>query len=152
MSWQCIISLLTWTRVFLEKLIAAPVVKKIFTFLWTSSPSLDHHWTLSWARWIQSTSSHPIYYNIQFHDVLPHRPTPRSLKWSLLLFPEQNFICIYHLPLACYMTQSLWLDHPNNNICWGVQIMTLLITQFSPASSYVLSFNISNKTLYHEIA
>jgi hypothetical protein len=63
------------------------------------------HWSLSWARWIQSTPSHfpKIYCNI-----LPS--TPKSSEWTLpFRFPDKNFISISHLSHACYMPHQ---SHP----------------------------------------
>jgi len=42
------------SRILLEKLIVTQLVKKFPTFYGT------RHWSLSWARWIQSTTSHNI--------------------------------------------------------------------------------------------
>jgi hypothetical protein len=41
------------------------------------------------------------FFNIQFNIVLPS--TRKSFKWSLLGFPP-NFVCIYYLFHACYMS------------------------------------------------
>jgi len=61
---QCIKSHATWSRGFLKKLIVAHVVKKFSAFYvirrFIIMFSRVLYWTLSWARWIQSTHSHPI--------------------------------------------------------------------------------------------
>jgi len=52
------------SRVLLDKLIVTQPVKKLPTFYgtWMSITVFTRvrHWPLSWARWIQSTTSHPI--------------------------------------------------------------------------------------------
>jgi hypothetical protein len=71
-----------------------------------------------------------IHYNIIFLFI------PRSSKWSLpFTFPDQNFLCIYHLFHAYYMPctpHTSWLYHPNN-VWWCTQVMKLLIMQSFPA-------------------
>jgi hypothetical protein len=55
---------------------------------------------------------------------------PGPSRSSLFLrSPHQNPVCHYPLPHTCYVprpSHSSWYDHPNN-ICWGVQIIKLLI-------------------------
>jgi hypothetical protein len=51
-----------------------------------------HHWTLSWASWIQFT---PNFFNIRFNTILPFMP--RSPKWSLLFRNSKTF---YAFPLS----------------------------------------------------
>jgi len=57
-------SLTPWSRVLFEKLTVTQLVKKVPTFygIWKFITVFltTHHLTLSWARWIQSTPSHPI--------------------------------------------------------------------------------------------
>jgi len=46
---------------------------------------------------------------------------PSSLPFR---FSDQNFLCMYHLFHACYITRPShpsWFDHPNN-IWWSVQV------------------------------
>jgi hypothetical protein len=60
LPWSCIYKttnqLTTWNRVLLEKLIIPHFYRtqKLITV------RRARHWSLPWARWIQSTSSHPI--------------------------------------------------------------------------------------------
>jgi hypothetical protein len=54
------------------------------------------HWSLSWARWIQSIPFHPI-----STIILPS--TLRSSEWSLpFRFSDHNILCISHLPCVLY--------------------------------------------------
>jgi hypothetical protein len=59
------------------------------------------------------SSPHP---HILFNNILPSMPT--CPKWSLTLnLPDQNFVCMYHLPHACYTprpSHPAWFHHPNN--------------------------------------
>jgi len=114
-----------WSRVVREKLLVArlitisPVFYGIRRCITVSTTA--RHWTLSWVTWIQSTTSHTfdkILFNIVFQS------TPRFPKLSLpFRFLEENFVCIYHLSNACYLSDQshpLWFVHPNNN-WWRVQ-------------------------------
>jgi len=53
-----------WSRVLLEKLTVTHLVKEVSAFYGTrrfvTAFTRSRHWSLSWARWIQSTPSHPI--------------------------------------------------------------------------------------------
>ena len=75
---------------------------------------------------VQASVSHflIIYFNIK--SILPF--TPFTSKWSLSLR-------FFHLSILPYMLHapliSFFFGHPNN-ICWAVQIIKLLIMQFSP--------------------
>lgn len=66
----------------------------------------------------------------------------RLPNWSLLSFGVSNiyFMQIYYCPNGCYMfhlSHSPSLDQ-SSNIWWSVQIVKLLITQFSPFFYYFL--------------
>jgi hypothetical protein len=77
-------------------LIVAQLVKKFSTFYvawrFITGFTRAHHWSVSWARQIQSIPSHPVA-NILFNIILPS--TSMSSEWSLhyILF-NQNFVCI----------------------------------------------------------
>ena len=80
-----------------------------------------HHYHLFWARWIQSTSSHPTSFEIHFSITLTYA---------------------YILPLkhACHITRPSyppWFDHLNNT-CHEVQVMKFFILQLSPFSTFIL--------------
>jgi hypothetical protein len=87
-----------------------------------------HHWSLSWGRCIQSTTSSPIslrcILKLSSHLGL-------GLRNSLLFrFPDQNLVWISRFTHACYMTWPSYLprfDH-SNNIWWSVKVMKLLMT------------------------
>jgi predicted small integral membrane protein len=80
------ISMLTQLHgaVLIENLIIIKLGKKFLEFYGTQRSIIvftkAHHWSQSWAGWIQSTPSHPIS-NINFNIILPS--TTMSLKWSL---------------------------------------------------------------------
>jgi hypothetical protein len=95
------------------------------------------HWSLSWARLIQSIPSHPI--SLRFIlKVFTHL----SLGLPSGLFHSSFPINILHafLPHSCYMpcpSHPPWLDH--SNYTWRrVQVMKLIM-QFSPTSSHFIS-------------
>jgi hypothetical protein len=72
-----------------------------------------HHWSLSWARWIQSTPFQPIS-RISILILSSHL----RLGLTTGLFPSgfPTKILYSHLSHACYMSrisQSLPVDHPN---------------------------------------
>ena len=75
--------------------------------------------------------------------ILP--PTPGSPKWCLSLrLPQQNSVYVSPLPHTCYMTRpsrSSRFYHPRN-IGWGVQIIKLLIMQFSQFPCYLVPLSL----------
>ena len=75
------------------------------------------------------------------HINIINPPTCRSSKWPLSLrSPHRNSVYISPLPHARYMprpSHSSRFYHPNN-IAWGVQIIKILITQFTPLPFYLV--------------
>jgi hypothetical protein len=76
----------------------------------------------------------------------------RSSKWFLpFRFSDYNFICISHLSCLPHTPppHPPWFDYPNNT-WWRMQIMKVLIMQFSPSSCYFLPLgaNILLSTLF----
>jgi hypothetical protein len=71
-----------WSRVLHVKLTVTQLIKKFPTFYGTRKFiavfTWAHHWSLSWARWFQSTPSHPVYLKIHSNVTLP--PMPRSFE------------------------------------------------------------------------
>jgi hypothetical protein len=58
------------------------------------------HWSLSWAKWIQSTPSHLISLKIYSNIIL--LPMPRSSKWSDLLYCHQTYIILCQFTCHCF--------------------------------------------------
>jgi hypothetical protein len=84
-------------------------------------------------------SSFPPYFpTIHSHIIFPS--TPRSSERHLLYrICNQNILLISHLSHACRMPRLSYtqFDHPNN-IWWSVQVMKLLVMQYSAASRHFL--------------
>jgi hypothetical protein len=96
------------------------------------------HWSLSWALSIQFTPSHPV---SKIHFNIVHPPTSWSSQWSLSFWLSHHYpLSIPLLPHSCYMphpSHPSWLDH--SNFTWRrVQVMKLLIMQFSPISCHFI--------------
>jgi len=85
--------------VFLENLIVAQLVKKFVAFYETqrfiTMSTAPRYWTLSWVRWIQSTTSH----SVSWRSIsVPYTCMSGSSRSSVLFgFFRWNFICIFHL-------------------------------------------------------
>jgi hypothetical protein len=84
---------------------------------------------------VHAPTSH--FLKIHLNIILPYMPG--SSKWSLSpRFPHQNPIYTSILPHICYMSHpshSSPFNH-QNNIGWGVQIIKVLMMQFSPLPCY----------------
>ena len=84
---------------------------------------------------VHASPSH--FLKIYLNNLLPS--ALGSYKWSLSVrFPHQNPVYISPLSHTCYMPRlfhSSLFDNPNN-IWWGIQIIKLLIGQFSPLPCY----------------
>jgi hypothetical protein len=66
---------------------------------------------------------------------------PRSSECSPPFRFSDYIFSISHISHTCYMTHPShppWFDHPN--IWWSIQVMELLIMQFSPAVCHFLCF------------
>jgi hypothetical protein len=92
-----------WSRVHLEKLTVAQLVKKSPTFyrIWWLITKFTRirHWSLFWARLIQSIPTHCIF-KINFNITLPSTPKvskEASFLWVCWLKP-----CIYFLLYICF--------------------------------------------------
>jgi hypothetical protein len=125
----------SWNWALLEKLPIVQLLKNFpafygtRTFITVFTRAL--HWSLSWARSIQSIPYHPIpSYLSKNHFNIVHLPMPWSSQWSLSFWLSQQYpICISLLPHSCYMPCSShppWLHH--SNYTWRrVQVMKPLI-------------------------
>jgi hypothetical protein len=126
-------------RADLEKPPVAKLVKTFHAFYETRSSLLcsdTRHWSLSLARLIQSTSSHPVCIQSTSTRIfhlrlgLPSDPFPSG-------FPTKIWY-VYLISRTCYMPRPShppWLHH-HNNVWWNVQIINL--RQFFPSSCYFL--------------
>jgi hypothetical protein len=108
------------------------------------------HWSLSWARSIQSTPLHPISLRsilILFNHL--HVGLPSGLFSSR---SHTNILYAFLSPHSCYMpcpSHPHWLDH--SNYTWRrVQVMKLLIMQFRqpPFTSSLFDPNTVLSTLF----
>jgi hypothetical protein len=86
------------------------------------------HWSLSWDISIS-----------KIHIDIAHSPTSWSSQWSLSFWLSHQYpIRIPLLPHSCYIPRPsypFWLDY-SNYTCRRVQVMKLLIMQFSPTSCH----------------
>jgi hypothetical protein len=131
-----------WSRALLEKLTVTHLIKKFPAFYWTRRVitvfTRASHWSLSWAKWIQSIPSDPISLNssLTLYSYLRLRH-PNGLY--PFRFSNQNIVCISHRHHPCYMPRpsNPRFDHPSN-IWWSVQVTKLLIMQSSTASRHFL--------------
>jgi hypothetical protein len=108
------------------------------------------HWSLSWARSIQSTPSHPISLSTLILSAHLLFGLPSSL--FPYGFPTNILYAFLFSPHSCYMpcpSHSPWLDR--SNYVWrGVQVMKLLLMPFSPIFCHLSLFgpNILPTTLF----
>jgi hypothetical protein len=123
----------------------SPVEKMIFSQLIKKFPALygirsfitvftrARHWSLSWARWIQSTPSH----RISSRSVLILSPTLR-LSFQSGLLKENVGIWDHHAVCACasvFVSSSAWTNWPVF-AKFGINVIPLEIN-----SSFVLSIS-----------
>jgi len=126
------------SRALFEKLICSQLVEKFPAFYrnrrFIAAFTRSRHLSLSWARSIQSISSHPT----SGRSILILSSHLRLGSFSQFSPPKP---CIhYYSPHTCYMPHpphSSRFDH-SNNIWWGVEIIKLLVMQFSPFPCYLV--------------
>jgi hypothetical protein len=90
-------------------------------------------------------------YHFQIHFNIVHPPTSWSSQWSPSFWHSHQYpICIPLRPHSCYVpcpSHPPCLDH--SNYTWRrVQVMKLLIMQFSPTSCHFISDVIRKEKLY----
>ena len=131
--------LTTWNRVLLEKLIVSQLVKKFPTYYGTQRfvPCLQE---LTIGLYPEpdecSPSLLPYFLNINANIIVTSMLSSSTQSWG---FPPK--LCMHFSLHACRMlnpSHPPWVGHPNN-IWWGVQVMKLLIMQFSPVAWYFFS-------------
>ena len=140
--------------VLLEKLRVSRLVKKFPVFYgnrrFITAIATARHCALSWARCIQSATSHPISSSpvVSTHIHLCH-----PLEFPSLCFPTK-------IPTAFLFSSmsATWPAHlvifqiiTSNNILWRVHIMRFLITQFPPIPYYLLPLRPQHPTLEHHV-
>jgi hypothetical protein len=128
--------------VLLEKLTVTQLVKKFIAFYGTqrfTTVFIARHWSLMWARCIQSTTFHPISLRsilILFSHLrlgLPSSLYPSGFPTrTLYAFPisPMRLTCTAYLILPDLMTL--------NNIWWILQFTKLLVMQSSLASCHFI--------------
>jgi hypothetical protein len=104
------------------------------------------HRSLSWARWIQSTPSYRT--SLRSISIISlHLCLGITKRLSPSDFPNKHFVSISHLPCVPHSPpiSCILFDHPNSiwRIVRIVQIMALIITQFSPASCHFTPLTLS---------
>jgi hypothetical protein len=132
-----------WSRVLLEKLTDLKLSKKFpslygtrrFITAFTSARQLS----LSLASSIQFIPPTSHFLNICLNIILPS--TPGITRWSLSLrFSHQNPVRASPLPHTRYMPCLFYtsrFNHPHSS-GWGIQIIKLLIMEFSPLPRYLV--------------
>jgi len=115
-----------WSGVILEKLIPAFDGTRMFITMLTRS----RHFYVSWARWIQSTSSQSVSLRSTFvlssHVMYVYVTSllqgfPTKILY-VFIFSPIRVICPSHLSFLIWVPQ-----------CWEVPIIVLLIMYFSPS-------------------
>jgi hypothetical protein len=93
---------------------------RMFVIVFTRS----HHWSLSWARWIQYKPSHSI--SIRSIQILSPRLRLDLVSDVLPLgFPTKSLYALLISPMRVSWSPSFhpsWLVYPNN-IWWSIQAM-----------------------------
>jgi len=117
-----------------EKLTVTQLVKKFPAFYgirrFITMFTTVRHWFLSWATWIQSTSSHPIYPWCILISLLIYTYVLQVVS-SLQVFQPKFYTHFSFLTcvLRSRPSHAPWLNHSNSS-WWSVQVMQLLVTQF----------------------
>jgi hypothetical protein len=126
----------SWSKVLLEQLIVAQLVKKFPTLYGTPRFIIMftrvRYRAIPWASWIQSTLH---FFKVHFNIILSS--TSSSLKQlHPIKFSDYNITCTSHLPhwmFHALAISPLPFGHPNNT--WRREkTMEPLITQFYPSS------------------
>ena len=121
----------------LEKVTGIQLVKKFPTYYgtWKFLTSLTRDPTCPYPEPEQSGPCPPFHF-LKIHLNIIHQSTPGSSKWPVSLrFPHQNPVCNFPLPIHATCSTLLIL-RPNN--IFLVQIIKLLIVQFSPLPCYLV--------------
>jgi hypothetical protein len=127
-----------WADTFFLKLLVSQLLKKIPVFYGTWSFIIMFKRAIFWVRRNKTT----LYRHVCLEQIL----TLAFLRCVFLLVSFlqgilPKYFCIYSCIFnACHMTCAShrpWFDQ-SNTVCRGVQIMKLLIMQFSPAFCYFI--------------
>jgi hypothetical protein len=133
----------SWSWALLEKPPICAGTQELPTILWNLKIQYcvhnSNHWTLSWARSIQSIQPHPIPLRsisiLSTHQRLgiPSGLFPPGFPTNILYASLFSPFVFHALPIS-----SPWLDH-SNYTWWRVQVIKLLIIKFSLTSLQFIS-------------
>jgi len=114
--------LILWSRALFDKLTITQPVKEIPSFYrirrFITVLTTVRHWSPTWARWIQSTHSHPV--SLRYILILPfhlHLGLPSGLFPSG--FPTKIFVRISHPSHACCTPRPFHFLHLITLITFG---------------------------------
>jgi hypothetical protein len=132
-----------WSTILLDKLIVQYVSQEIPWLLWNPKAHCRVHKSPPPVPILSQMNQIQTYFpKIHFSIIFPSEPRP--IEWTLSFgLPNQNFVRIAQLPMhATCPAHLVLLDLIILIISGGVQIMELLIMQFSTASC---RFNLDDK-------
>jgi hypothetical protein len=91
--------LASWNRFVLERLILAYLIKEFPTFYGIRKFTAVCYWSISWASWIRSTSSHPTF--LRYILILFLLSTPGSLNRShTFRLPDRLIIILWRTTIV----------------------------------------------------
>jgi hypothetical protein len=134
------LSSILWNRVLLDKLIVAQLVKKLTAIsgieMFITVFTRAQHWQLSH---VNPAHKFPSYFSKGYSNIILTSMIGSSKLPLPFTFYNQNAVCNSRSYACCIIHPSHppWFDGPNN-IWWSVEVMKLLILQYSPPSCLFL--------------